>query len=552
MTGHGSGGVLPLVIGLGGHRDLRPEDVPTLEARVAEVLGDLQRRYPSTPLTLLCSLAEGADRLGARVALRLGARLVVPLPLPREEYERDFATAESRAEFADLLGRAQDVFRVDVLSDRPREYAYARTAAYVTQRSQLVVALWDGTPPASHAGTASLVQFALDGVPEGYGEPKSPLDTAERRPVAHIMTPRRDASSSAASAHVVRWLYPDEYGDPVAAAKAFDELWTRIDELNRDAARALPPSAIAGSDLLDAALAGTLSPRLREAHGCYAAADALSIHFQRRTRRTLGWLLVLAFVAAAALQGDPLARAAAFSLNGLYVGALAAAYAVWLWSRRARYQTKYLDYRALAEGLRVQIFWRLAGIPDAAADHYLRKQRSELDWIRRAMRGCDVGSAAPADASATSDVEPLRLVLERWVRPQRAYFTSAARKNDGRYQKIKRFGYAFFGVALALAFAKPFLSARNPLLVAVSLVPVIAALTNVWADRLALAPLAKQYGRMSHVFAAADDALDGAIKDGNAARGRAVIHELGVEALAENADWVLLHRDRPVSVPGAK
>jgi hypothetical protein len=316
---------------------------------------------------------------------------------------------------------------------------------------------------------------------------------------------------------------------------------------------ALPPAATAGSDLLDGAEAAALSPRLRETHRCYAAADALSIHFQRRTRRTLGWLLVLAFVAAAALQGDPLAReAAAFSLNGLYVGALGAAYAVWLWSRRKRYQTKYLDDRALAEGLRVQIFWRLAGIPDAAADHYLRKQRSELDWIRRAMRGCDLGPAPPADASAASDVGPLSLVLERWVRPQRAYFTGAARKNDGRHQKIKRFGYAFFGVALALAFAKPFLSARNPLLVAVSLVPVVAALTNVWADRLALAPLAKQYGRMSHVFAAADDALDAAIKDGNATRGRAVIHELGVEALAENADWVLLHRDRPVSVPGTK
>ena len=46
---------------------------------------------------------------------------------------------------------------------------------------------------------------------------------------------------------------------------------------------------------------------------------------------------------------------------------------------------------ALAEGLRIQIFWRLAGISDAAADHYLRKQRSELDWIRRAMRAHDLG-----------------------------------------------------------------------------------------------------------------------------------------------------------------
>ena len=51
MTARGPGGVLPLVIRLGGHRDLRPQDVPQLEARVAEVgalsprLRDLDRCY---------------------------------------------------------------------------------------------------------------------------------------------------------------------------------------------------------------------------------------------------------------------------------------------------------------------------------------------------------------------------------------------------------------------------------------------------------------------------------------------------------------------------
>ena len=57
---------------------------------------------------------------------------------------------------------------------------------------------------------------------------------------------------------------------------------------------------------------------------------------------------------------------------------------------------------------------------------------------------------------------------------------------------------------------------------------------------------------MSHVFAAADTALTAAIDEGNDARGRALVQELGIEALAENADWVLLHRDRPVTVPGTK
>lgn len=550
MSDRARRGVLPFVIGLGGHRDLRAEDVPGLETRVTDILTGLASRYPNTPLLLLSSLAEGADRLGARVALRLGIGVVAVLPLPREEYERDFATPEARAEFADLLGRAQDWFSVDVAPGSSRPYAYARAAAYVTQRSQLVLALWDGAPIEGEAGTAPLVRFALEGVPEGYGEPKSPLDTAERRPVAHVLTPRREHPRHAGEPLAFRWLYPEGYGSEATAAKAFDEIWTRVEEFNRDAVRTAQTPPAPGDDLLGDAPVGPLPPRLRSTLDCYARADALSIHFRKATHRTLGWLLVLAFLAAAALQGEPLARAWGLSLNGLYVGALGAAYALWLWSRRARYQTKFLDYRALAEGLRVQIFWRLAGISDAAADHYLRKQRSELDWIRRAMRAHDLGPGW--DGAGAAAVRPVQLVLDRWVKPQSAYFSGAAERNDGRYRKIQRCGYGFFAVALVLAFVKPFLRAQNPALVVVTLVPVVAALSQAWADKLALAPLAKQYSRMSHVFAAADTALTTAIGEGNDARGRALVHELGVEALAENADWVLLHRDRPVTVAGTK
>ena len=88
MSDRARRGVLPFVIALGGHRDLRAEDVPGLEARVTDILTGLASRYPHTPLLLLSSLAEGADRLGARVAFRLGIGVVAVLPLPRDEYER--------------------------------------------------------------------------------------------------------------------------------------------------------------------------------------------------------------------------------------------------------------------------------------------------------------------------------------------------------------------------------------------------------------------------------------------------------------------------------
>src|SRR5215467_13382687 len=85
---------LPLVIGVTGHRDLRDRDVPELERQVVDFIVSLRRDYlgrdSETPLIVLSSLAEGADRLVARVAMAHGARLVAPLPMPVEEYRRDF------------------------------------------------------------------------------------------------------------------------------------------------------------------------------------------------------------------------------------------------------------------------------------------------------------------------------------------------------------------------------------------------------------------------------------------------------------------------------
>jgi hypothetical protein len=547
---------LPLVVGLGGHRDLRDQDVPILEARMGQVLTDLRRQLPHTPITLLSSLAEGADRLGARVALAHGCRLVAPLPLPREDYERDFATAASRAEFAELLARA-DAWLV-VPADGPcnREHHYARAAAWMARRSQLVVALWDGRPARGEAGTGALVRFALEGVPDDYGEPRSALDVVERRPVVHVATRR---SGDVPSEHTVgntRWLRPESDD---GAAIDFEGLWERIDELNRDAGHLAGPdpprlatpgghggSPSRGAGLLPDPAGARLSRDLRDLEHAYGVADALSIRYQTLTRRTLAALLVLAFVAAGALQVGQLLPGSPRPADALYVLALAAAYGLWLWAGRAGHQTRHLDYRALAEGLRIQFFWRLAGVPGSVADHYLSRQRGELDWIRRVLRAFDL---APVPASTGN---ALGLVAAHWVKVQASYFTRAAHRNDGRDRTIRRAGYGFFAVALALGLGKLLVSVTHPALVVVGLAPVVGALCQVWADRLALGPLAKQYGRMSLVFSNAETRLASCLAAGDTAGARAIVYELGVEALGENADWVILHRERPLQLPGAQ
>jgi hypothetical protein len=61
---------IPFAFGVTGHRDIAPADLPALEDRIATLLGEQKKRYPSTPLLMLGSLAVGGDRVVANAALR--------------------------------------------------------------------------------------------------------------------------------------------------------------------------------------------------------------------------------------------------------------------------------------------------------------------------------------------------------------------------------------------------------------------------------------------------------------------------------------------------
>ena len=129
-------GPLPLVIGVTGHRDLRAEDIPKLTELVLAEYAELRKNYPATPITLLSALADGADRLAARLALDSGMRLAVVLPMPTDLYETDFDAA-SNAEYHSLIAKAEYLTELPVMPGHheeirehgiPREQQYARSA----------------------------------------------------------------------------------------------------------------------------------------------------------------------------------------------------------------------------------------------------------------------------------------------------------------------------------------------------------------------------------------------------------------------------------------
>lgn len=168
------------VVGVTGHRDLIAGDVVRLEREVQAVLERERRRSPDGALTVVSALAEGADRLVARVALdRLGATLFVPLPLPPEEYLQDFPEASSRAEFSALLERSARWYALPPLSELvpaalippdqdARDLQYALVGAYIAAHCHLLLALWDGRALERLGGTSHVVRLRQEGIGEPY------------------------------------------------------------------------------------------------------------------------------------------------------------------------------------------------------------------------------------------------------------------------------------------------------------------------------------------------------------------------------------------------
>jgi hypothetical protein len=176
-------------IGVTGHRKL--DDPAAVEALVkkainVEIEGLLTKNArremecaqsaekAAVTFSVLSSLAEGADRVVARVVLSYpDAHLDAVLPITLEDYLEDFATEESRKEFAELFIRCSEpvLLRTRNIRDERsdangraelRKDAYARAGRYVVDHCDVLVAIWDGEPSRDRGGTGEIVQYALE------------------------------------------------------------------------------------------------------------------------------------------------------------------------------------------------------------------------------------------------------------------------------------------------------------------------------------------------------------------------------------------------------
>lgn len=561
-----------ITVGVTAHRDLVPDEVTLLGERVRDFFEDLQARFPVLPLEVISPLAEGGDSLVAGIALDMGIPLTVVLPMPRAAYLSDFGGAQARREFARLLDSAEHVIALPVrpgasLDEAPaREWQYAQLGVFISNHCQILLALWDGKENGPLGGTAQVVRYHLTAVMPGFEDeppPASLLAENENDLAYHVVASRDRPGGQPANGLQVgqaRWMtshfsrpesddIPPEYG----------LMLDRLSEFDQDCRRFSQAIEAEGERLLKDPPGAPMPPAAPLVDHLFSSADWLAVHFQKRVNRSL-----LAMYTLAAVMGLVFIvyseRAGSAWLLGAFLGLFFAGVALHLTGNSRQWHRKYLDYRALAEALRVQFYWNVSGVVDAhspgfAYDTFLHKQDVELGWIRHVMR--------TASARRERGVEPaaewLPWTIRQWIGEEESgtgqltYYTNKARRNERTHRRTRRLGavclWAGIGLALVMLLGESMFTEpqRDIVMILMGTLPLIAGVREAMSSKKAEKELIKQYRFMGKVFTNARRLLD---RSGDARFQRRVLRALGEAALEEGAEWILMRRERPIEHGG--
>lgn len=544
-------GPIPIVLAISGHRDLLVTDVPAIRKILQTEFAALRRSYPHSRLQLLNGLAEGADWLAAEVALECGLELVAVLPMRQADYELDFSTPETLAHFHLLLSKASQIRLATLSESESRDTYYQALGIYLAQHAQRLYALWDGNAETPlPGGTADVVRLCREGIPSA----DNPLAQPETCQVQHLRCNRRKNLQAYTVQEVNQWS-PDADDKARATHQYWEEIFHSINDFNRAASKIVndPAGEVAKSHKW---LVGEASytPAIESSAQTFAIADALARAKQGQRHTTL-WLLSLLVFLSVFFQQLHLGPDMQWYWLALHIGLGLSAFVAYrfFFSGARNSEAQYMDWRALAEGLRVQTYWHAAGINECASDYYLSSQRDELDWIRYAVRNVTVNKVIPAGETN------IDWVKKHWLTDQRKFFLSGGSSVAKKQQKLhswRLISRSFFGagsITTAALLLGPFINFYATALPWLSLVAailfVLAAVCRNHANLMAYEEDANRYQKMGSLFERAINVLEQHQKNGDSVSARNIFQAIGKEALAENGEWLLLHRQRKFEIP---
>jgi hypothetical protein len=463
LTDPNPGANSPFIVGVSGHRDLNPADLPRLRDAVTGFLRMLKAHLPDTDLRIIIGMAEGADLLVAQAAVDFGLEVDAVLPMPLEHYAADFSPEtlhvlrgllqhpKVQCVHLELTDAAMRASRVTTGAER--DHLYFNLTETLIRRSSLLLALWDGSGSALPGGTADTVlrylgirtdenaaSETIDFVAAG-DDAESDLRSAYWIPAARLGSDQPLAFNEPCFLSGIGDNMLQMNGSEPAGLKHGLRLLNRY---NRDFKQLSAQGSLGNSESLIASLPAELDPEdrpvLEQISLQYAKADALAMFYQRHSDRLFGlfgamaFLMGLAYLVYEKLFESPM-------IIFVYLVILLTSFGLYYRLQNKEWFAKHLVCRVIAETMRALFYSRLAGTDDMInAEAVLSLSGIDrfhgFSWISTVLRG--VGAFdAHTEMKRASNTARSRFVDQAWIGAQHRYFTAKVAKLEKQTRRIR-------------------------------------------------------------------------------------------------------------------
>lgn len=336
-------------------------------------------RYAHTRFAILSPMETESEMIAAKVAAGYGIKAY--------KVVRGAQTSESGR----IIGVQGDV--IDEICDS----------------SLFALAIWDGIKGSSgEERMNAAVERALKGSTRRLVE----LDMPDNITVFHMLTPEKagDTGSRTHKVYTVRALHPYPletgrswfYRGGISKAKKTDEYnRSRFERCVNKISHFNAKVKARRREVLSSSAVGDLLPGLHGHIGSdrellrHLYTDSISYSAQKRRDRLTKWMMLAAVIGLGAysllsdapdkflgINMEPVAPV----LGGIIIAALTAAMLIFLYQRRTGSHDEYVDFRLMAECLRVQTYWRAAGMENSVEDEFSAKSKLDFEWARYILR----------------------------------------------------------------------------------------------------------------------------------------------------------------------
>jgi hypothetical protein len=582
--------LIPIILGVLAEDGIDVND-QILEKLITPQLIKIKNTFPSSPFLVLTPMANEKERLMARLTVgRLEADIVAAVKDPHID---DSNNAQPDIKTINLINTAQK-----------NEDQSMTPPIFTASQSQILIALKSGAEKSDPSEVERALELRNEGrfheLYSGHDADISTLGATELGLLITInpatfdintrLTPVQDTEQDAHEFHKVNTTFaeklsfafntyikrvtgvfdkfytayieiPDDEDKDRLARSPFVEIAEKIDGYNKDIShyiesRGTGTARISRGYLLSDEVDNPLisgDNTIERIIAPYSGADVLSQFYQKKTNTYINWIYIL-FFAAVLLYGIIDLN---YYLVLLYIALIPAIAFLVYRSKAEKIEDRFLDYRALAEGLRVMVFWNLAGINEKVSDNYLSKYAGLLSWISRAIKNVEVVGLANGgtccEGDAVNKKERIQITNKLWIESQLEYYR---RKRNPLYMRSLDLGnLALVSFVLTLLFVLMFgiyllfvglgnEGAINRFEVLIGAAAAVGVAAQAYKNKKAYDELERRYTLTQQIYRSASKMLKA-----NSGSPDNILIAVGKEALLENSDWIWTHRNLPIELP---